>query len=350
MHDDPMIGQEIDGRFTITNRIGVGGMGAVYAAIQHSIHREVAIKIIAPELATQPSIARRFLRECWLASRLKSPYIAAVHDSGQTDDGLLYMVMEKIEGRTLSDELRRCGRLATGRAIQIGVQICRALEAAHDAGVVHRDLKPANIMLGPDDSVVVLDFGLAKSFTGANLSVTEAGILVGTAHYIAPELIRGDHAAPTADLYALGALLHTMLAGERPFFGDDLAVLRAHVLTPAPRLEHGPDALADVVQKLLEKSPDKRFQSAAALREALVEAVSEPPPIVDQDDDELRETTVDVRRLLPPVDDLASIEISIPDRPIEAPPIASRWRTLAVTLAVFALLAAAIASGAASAP
>ena len=332
---DPLIGAEIDNRFTITHRLGVGGMGAVYAAVQHSIGRRVAIKVVHPELTCKRSIARRFLRECFLASRLHSPYIAAVHDSGQTDSGLLYMVMELIDGHTLGDELRHSGALSPGRAVQIAVGICRALETAHAAGVVHRDLKPANIMLGgrgDEDSVVVLDFGLARSFLSSADKVTEAGTLIGTSRYIAPELIRGEPPAPTSDLYSLGAVLYTMLAGRAPFVGDEVAVLRCQVLTPAPRLEAPvPAALADVVARLLDKRPEHRFATAGEVREALVLALSTPEPALDP---------------TPPPLPLAFLPSPRPTEPLPAPalPPRRRGRVVALTAAITALVVAVIVS------
>jgi serine/threonine protein kinase len=275
---DPLIGRELEGRYTILEQLGGGGMGTVYRGKQHSVGRECAIKVIKPSLVREPIVIKRFLREAKLASRLAHPNAVAVLDFGQTDDGLFFLVMELVDGKTL-DKLLAEGPLAPMRAIRIGTQICDALEGAHALAIVHRDLKPANVMVLSTgrDLVKVLDFGLAKSLAvdASSARTTSVGTWNGTAAYVAPEVASGDAADARADLYSLGCMLHQLLSGKLPFWNDNVHTLVAmHLNDPPPKLPGIPRPLAQVIERLLAKRPRDRYASAAEAREALEASLS----------------------------------------------------------------------------
>jgi serine/threonine-protein kinase len=263
----------LDGRFRIVGVIGEGGMGVVYEAVQLVIERPVAIKMIRRELDGDAATVRRLLREVSMLARLNHPNIVNVIDAGETETGG-YIAMERLCGTTLEAALAP-GRFTWRRACAIATQLCDALVALHACGIVHRDLKPANIMLVDEPTrgelVKVLDFGLAKSLTAAPSSdITIAGVIVGTPEYMAPESIDGG-LDPRIDLYALGCILHEMLAGTPPFPGDNFCAVLAHRLhgEPPPLPGETPHALVELVRALLAKSPDHRPRSAAAVRESL---------------------------------------------------------------------------------
>jgi len=201
---DQMIGRELDGRYTVIELIGQGAMGSVYRGTQHSVGREVAIKAVNASLMNESTLIKRFLREAKLASRLVHPNAVAALDFGQTDDGMFYLVMELVSGRTLDKLLAAERALTPPRVVRIGAQICDALEGAHALEIVHRDLKPANVMIMATgrDLVKVLDFGLAKSLAldASTATMTNAGALIGTPAYMPPELVTGEPVDARADL------------------------------------------------------------------------------------------------------------------------------------------------------
>ncbi len=271
---DPLLGRNLDGRYTIVEKLGQGGMGAVYRGTQHSVGREIAIKVISAHLVSDRDAIKRFLREAKLASRLSHPNAVSVMEFGQTDDGLLYLVMELVTGRTLDQVIKSEHVLRPERVIRIGSQVCDALEGAHALQIVHRDLKPANIMLLSQgrDLVKVLDFGLAKSVAPdqAATTMTNAGALLGTPAYMPPELALGGACDGRADLYSLGVILYLLGSGRLPFESESAHELIAmHGHEAAPPMTGVPPALAAVIDRLLQKDPDKRFQSATETREAL---------------------------------------------------------------------------------
>ncbi|MCA9674719.1 MAG: serine/threonine protein kinase, partial [Myxococcales bacterium] len=279
---DPMIGKEIDGRFVIRERLGAGGMGVVYRAWQASVGREVAIKVIAPRPGDDASTAKRFLREAKLASQLSQPNIVMVIDFGATADGTLYLAMELLRGRTLSQLGRAEAPLSPERLLRIAGQLCDALDAAHRLGIVHRDLKPANVMVLDEpvgrDFVKVLDFGLAKALDGSGESttLTQSDRVVGTPSYMAPEVITGAAAEPRSDLYSLGVMFFELLCRRLPYTAPNANVMLArHAYAPVPQLDPGvPPQVAHVITRLLAKRPEARYPSAAALHEALARAVA----------------------------------------------------------------------------
>jgi serine/threonine-protein kinase len=285
---DPMIGAVVGDRYRIVSRIGVGGMGAVYRAEHTMMRRDLAIKVLLPELGGKDEFARRFEREAESASRLAHANIIAVTDFGRTTDGRLFIAMEFLAGESLSSIIK-AGPLPRARALNIIRQILRGLEHAHGAGIVHRDLKPDNIMLverdGVADVVKILDFGIAKVTeplsgrgTGAT-ALTQAGMIFGTPEYLSPEQALAEVVDPRADIYAAGVILFEMLAGRKPFESEDkVKLISMHLAHAPPRLREvnpnvdAPVPLEQVVLQALEKSRENRFSSAGAFLQALEDA------------------------------------------------------------------------------
>ncbi len=278
---DVLLGRVFDGRYEVLAALGQGGMGTVYRAHQISVDREVAIKVIHPKLASDRIAVKRFLREARLASRLSQPNIVNVYDFGQTDDGILYLVMELLRGHTLARELEAMRPVPVRRVSNIALQLCDALEVAHAQGIVHRDLKPSNVVVLDEppgrDLIKVLDFGLAKSLASESTSLTtNSNAMVGTPMYMPPEQIEGAPSDQRADLYAFGCILYHLLSGKPPFQRDNVnMVLAAHMHDPVPPLPPSvPASLATTVLQLMAKRPAERPSSSARVRavlQALVE-------------------------------------------------------------------------------
>ena len=277
--DDPLIGQLFAERFRIERRLGAGGMGAVYLARQIAMDRLVALKVLHPGLAGTDQAARRFHREMQATARVEHQNTIRVHDFGESD-GRLFLAMELLDGRTLTQALRQSGPMPAQRVIHIGVQIARALGAAHLEGVIHRDLKPDNVMLldryGERDFVKVLDFGIARLADDQDptTQLTEAGSLVGTPVYMSPEQSMGRAVDARSDLYALGIVLYHLVTGAVPFQDPTpLRVLFMHVQdTPRPpsELVRGVSPpLEALILRLLAKDPLQRPQTAAEVADCL---------------------------------------------------------------------------------
>ena len=264
-HGDPLIGTLLDRRFRVLRMLAQGAMGSVYVGVQLPIKRPVAIKVIRDELARDPRTAQRFLREARLLTRIAHPNIVDVLDFGETPDGCLFLVMELLRGHTLDVAIAQRGPFSIRHICELGLQLCDALVAAHAHGVIHRDLKPANIFVMPElgDWVKILDFGLAKTMDAAS-ELTYIGAVLGTPLYMAPETIRFNAAGPSSDLYALGCILHELLAGVPPFFADSSAVVLARQLDdpPPPLPDHVPPTLRQLVIALLAKEPEDRPANA----------------------------------------------------------------------------------------
>jgi serine/threonine-protein kinase len=285
---DPLIGTVVGDRYRVVGRIGVGGMGAVYRAEHTMMRRDLAIKVLLPELGGKDEFARRFEREAESASRLAHPNIITVTDFGRTAEGSLFLAMEFLAGESLSSVIK-AGPVPQARALHIIRQILRGLEHAHAAGIVHRDLKPDNIMLverdGQADVVKILDFGIAKVTeplsgrrAGAT-ALTQAGMIFGTPEYLSPEQALAEVVDPRADIYAAGVILYEMLAGRKPFESEDkVKLISMHLAHAPPRLREAnpsvdvPVALEQVVLQALEKSRENRFATATAFLQALDDA------------------------------------------------------------------------------
>jgi serine/threonine protein kinase len=266
-------GRVIDNRYRVLRKIGEGGMGTVYAAEHVEIGKVVAIKILHPHYSTEQELVERFRREARAASRIGHPNIIDVMDSGTTDDGCAYFIMEYLEGIDLADVLSHERRLDPTRSCQIAIQICRALAAAHAAGVIHRDLKPENIFLvardGQADFVKVLDFGVARS-AGRTTRLTNPGIAMGTPEYMAPEQAAGGVVDHRGDIYSVGALLYEMVTGQPPQKrqGEMTEIVGPRSL----RLQLSED-LDRIITRALAQDPAQRYQSMAQLEYDLVKSL-----------------------------------------------------------------------------
>ncbi|HJZ11999.1 MAG TPA: protein kinase [Acidobacteriota bacterium] len=277
------------GRFKLLNLLGKGGMGEVWRAQDPRLGREVAIKLLPPELAKDPDLHIRFERESKILAALNNSNIAQIYEAGEEipqgdsipiePEKVSFLVMELIEGRSLS-QILSSSRIPVGLAARLARQIARALAAAHKAGIVHRDLKPANIMVTPENQVKVLDFGLARPMGGAFgpvhtlPEVTIPGMVMGTAAFLSPEQVKGNPADLRTDIWAFGCVLYQMLAGRRPFDSNSVPEILAGILRDDPvelsRLNPSlPPALTDLVKRCLLKDPDKRPQSAQEISLAL---------------------------------------------------------------------------------
>lgn len=286
-------------RYELGENLGVGAYGLIVRATDRRDRGDVALKVIPPKACQRKETAvERFRREMKIIRQLDHPNIIAINDWGRTDDGLIYMVLEYVDGRTLDAVVGDRPLDKEGGAVVLD-QLAAALEVAHDIGVIHRDLKPANVMLADTDGesayrVKVLDFGLAKMLSGADDSsmtqLTAEGMAVGTPRYIAPEQASGREVGPTADLYTVGLLAYEMFTGRQAVPGDTVEeVIETHVSSEPLELrgvEEIPTRLRPIVYKLVDKDPDRRFQSAARLREALEDAL-QPQPVYEFDTDQL---------------------------------------------------------------
>lgn len=264
-------GRTLNGRYQLISTIGGGGMAQVYQARDLVLGRLVAVKVLREQYASDPNFVMRFQREAQAAAKLAHPNIASVYDVGE-ENGLHFIVMEYVAGETLRERISRSAPMAPDDAVQIGAQIASALEYAHRNGLIHRDIKPGNVLIMPDGTVKVVDFGIAKGAT--DLSLTGAGLALGTAAYFSPEQAKGDRVLPQSDLYALGVVLYEMLTGRLPFQSDtDVGMAFKHISdTPTPPRQLVPSIppqLNAIVMKAMAKDPAQRFASAAQMEQAL---------------------------------------------------------------------------------
>ncbi|MDA0242615.1 MAG: protein kinase [Chloroflexi bacterium] len=275
------IGYKLSDRYVLEALLGQGGMSTVYRGLDPNLRRQVAVKLIHPHLANNPEFVRRFEEEAAAVASLRHPHIVQVYDFNHDHD-TFYMVLEYVQGVTLEERLadlaQQGHRLSLPEVRRMMGEIITAVGYAHSQGMIHRDLKPANIMVRPDGSTTLMDFGVVKMLGGDQHTAT--GAVMGTISYMAPEQIKGLRADHRADLYALGAILYELVAGHRPFMGDNSAsTMMMHLTQPVPDLrdelrEVEPDmtnlgVLAEVVQKGMAKEPEERFQTAAQMWAAL---------------------------------------------------------------------------------
>ncbi|TXD36514.1 serine/threonine protein kinase [Lujinxingia vulgaris] len=276
---DPLLGQVIDERFRIERLLGVGGMGAVYAGVQLSVNREVAIKVLRPEMSDREKALERFFREAKVVSELSHANIVSLFDFGQDRQrDLLYLVMELVRGINLGDLLER-GRFRVNMALEVVYQVCGALTEPHARGIIHRDLKPDNLVMLPvSDGTVqvkVLDFGIARALEQST-QITKTGMICGTPAYMAPEQAQNHAIDARTDLYALGIILYEMLSGMVPFTGDtSLQILFSHVQKSPPSLRHIlpagslPEDIEALCYRMLSKDPAERPRSAREVRDEI---------------------------------------------------------------------------------
>jgi serine/threonine-protein kinase len=269
-------------RYEIGGVLGRGGMAEVHRGRDLRLGREVAVKVLRQDLARDPSSQVRFRREAQAAASLNHPAIVAVYDTGEdrTATGATpYIVMEYVEGETLRDVLRREGRLSPERAMSLTADICAALDFSHRNGIVHRDVKPGNVMITPQGTVKVMDFGIARAVSDSAATMTSTAAVIGTAQYLSPEQARGEGVDARSDVYSAGCLLYELVTGTPPFTGDSpVAVAYQHVRedprTPSSINPEISPELDAILLKAMSKNPANRYQSAADMRADLLRAVA----------------------------------------------------------------------------
>ena len=261
------LGTTLNDRYRLTERIATGGMGEVWRARDEVLDRDVAVKVLKHEYSDDATFLERFRAEARHTAALAHPGIAGVFDYGEVD-GTAYLVMELVRGNPLSAILTTDGRLSNERTLDVVAQTARALEAAHAAGVIHRDVKPGNILVCPDGTVKITDFGIARAADAVPL--THTGVVMGTAHYVSPEQANGAPVTFASDVYSLGVVMYECLAGRRPFEADTpVGIAMAHLYEdPLALPDDVPDAVSGLVAKAMAKDAGERYASAAAFAQA----------------------------------------------------------------------------------
>ncbi|MBV9609821.1 MAG: serine/threonine protein kinase [Acidobacteria bacterium] len=341
MVGDPLLGRVIDGRYRIEAEIGAGGMATIYRATRLQIGDAVAVKVLRSELLREPQFAERFRREAQAAARLKHPNVVAIYDFGVSAEGVIYLVMELIEGSNLRTIIKDSAPMPSALAAEIVRQVCAALSEAHRNEIVHRDIKPANIAVQstPDGPrVKVLDFGIARLQAGSPATFTRTGAVLGTPAYMSPEQCLGEQLDARSDIYSLGVVLFEMLCGVVPFNSPTAtAVVMQHLQQAPPPLRvlnaSISQAVEAVVLKALAKRREERFQSARDLADAFTSATVGPRIALG------RETVAAPRAMAPQLD------ATLLQVPAPAAPRQRRVGANALAIAIGAGSAAVVAFG-----
>ena len=279
----PRVGVTLSGRYRLQRLIATGGMGQVWEAVDSRLGRRVAVKVLKAEFSQDSEFIERFRVEARTTAMLNHPGIASVHDYGETqmegEGRTAYLVMELVNGEPLNSVLKRTGRLSLRHTLDMLEQTGRALQVAHASGLVHRDVKPGNILITPTGQVKITDFGIAKAVDAA--PVTQTGMVMGTAQYIAPEQALGHDATPSSDVYALGVVGYEAISGKRPFTGDGaLTVAMKHIKEAPPPLPSDlPPNVRELIEITLVKNPGMRYRSGGPFADAVaaVRAGRRPP-------------------------------------------------------------------------
>lgn len=278
-----LVGRTIENKYRLDGLLGTGGMGAVYQTTRFHIGDTVAVKILHPEQGTDPHAAERFRREAQLAARLKHPNVVSIYDFGVSSDGLMYLVMELVEGQSLRKIIKQHGPLSIDAVAEVTAQTCAALGEAHRQNIIHRDIKPDNIILNSTTSglrIKVLDFGIAKLRDLAASNLTQTGSVMGTPHYMSPEQCMGEELDSRSDIYSLGVVLYEILCGVAPFHSPTPSAVVVQHVTQAPTPLRSmnisvPSAVEAVVLHALQKRREARPQTAEALAQEMRTAVYE---------------------------------------------------------------------------
>lgn len=320
-------------RYELREVVGIGGMSEVHLASDLLLKRDVAVKVMRADLATDSTLNERFRREAQKLAGLNHPAIVAVYDTGEavTPTGhVLYIVMEYVDGLSLRDVLRARGPMTPRRAVAVAAEVCQALEFSHRRGIIHRDVKPANILIGDDGAVKVVDFGIARVLADGAGSDTRTGAVMGTAHYLSPEQARGGEVDARSDVYSIGCVLHEIATGQPPFTGDSaVAIAYQHVrvdpAAPSSRNDQLSPEFDAVVLKAMAKDPADRYQSAAQMRVDLLRLQNGETPYAAT---------------------ASAVEHTSPLPPVPGPRVSTRrWsatRKLATAVGVIAVLAVAV--------
>ncbi|MBJ7451298.1 MAG: Stk1 family PASTA domain-containing Ser/Thr kinase, partial [Blastococcus sp.] len=274
--------QVLGERYEIGGVLGRGGMAEVHLGRDLRLGREVAVKVLRSDLARDPSFQVRFRREAQASASLNHPAIVAVYDTGEDRTALgatPYIVMEYVEGETLRDVLRREGHLSPERAMTLAADICGALDFSHRNGIVHRDVKPGNVMITPQGTVKVMDFGIARAVSDSAATMTSTAAVIGTAQYLSPEQARGESVDARSDVYSMGCLLYELATGAPPFTGDSPVSVAYQHVREDPRVPSSinPEVPADldaILLKAMSKNPANRYQSAADMRNDLLRSLA----------------------------------------------------------------------------
>lgn len=340
--DDAVLGKTLIGKYRVDEKLSEGGMGAVYRGTHVLMDKTVAIKVLRPSLAADEKIVARFSREARAASKISHPNAIAVTDIGESEDGIVFLVMEFLAGKTLKDVIRDEGPMSLERTVDIMKQVGDALKAAHDQGVVHRDLKSDNIMLisTPGEHAKVLDFGIAKITEPEgepNPDLTAPNLVIGTPQYMSPEQCsQSSHIDSRSDIYSFGIILYEMLVGHVPFAGESATmVMLKHLQDPVPSVRDErndiPPSIDKVISRALAKVPDNRYQSITDLLEDLTIAAGVPlrtssgnfepaaAPRVNAPDDADEVTVVRPRQEVPPPPPVYRAPLTVPIVPPTAP-------------------------------
>jgi eukaryotic-like serine/threonine-protein kinase len=288
-------GTLLAGRYRLVTRIGAGGMATIYRGRDETLERDVAVKVLHPHLAEDDVLQQRFRTEARHAAALLHPNIVNVFDQG--GGSVPYIVMEHVDGPSLRDVLLARGRLSPGETLTVIEAVCAALARAHATGLVHRDIKPENILVAPDGTPKVADFGIARAV--AETTLTQTGTLIGSVDYMAPELVTGQEATPASDQYAVGVLLFELLTGRKALTGDTPAAVaarhtRERIPPPSQFVTDAPRALDKVVARATAPDPRKRYADTGELARAAHDAVpgGPRPDAVPPAPDEDREQTL----------------------------------------------------------
>jgi serine/threonine-protein kinase len=271
-----LVGTQLSGRYRLDAQVGSGGMSTVYRAFDSNLERQVAIKLLHREIASDSDQLERFRREARAVAQLSHPHIVGVIDAGE-DEGRPYIVFEYVEGETLKERIRRMGRLPVDEAIAYAIEIGRALGCAHSHGIVHRDVKPQNVLIDPEGSAKVTDFGIARSMTDEGL--TADGRVLGTTDYVSPEQALGRDVNGQSDIYSLGIVLYEMLTGDVPFHGENqVSVAMKHVREELPDVQRErrqvSATLAAVLDRMTDKDLERRYQDIPSLIADLEDALA----------------------------------------------------------------------------